>query len=435
MAKGFGKLKVKKPTFKKPNLLSSRSTKGEFQKVEEGNTPRSSPTPTNDVLKPVEDAPTADDGAATPAELAAAANTASAPELGGEDQVINTEADEVLEGILQDLNIKIGQVAVVAQKCDTVSEYSGGSAKSIESEEEDSDDDDDDDEDSNDDEETDDEETDEGETDDDDEEPEQGKKKKKSVGDRFSKVMAAAEEIRKKKRAASPESTTATPHTEPGSHSNPPAIATASEGPSTTLEQELPKQSSASKSVSGSKAGRSKADSKSSSKSPQKKKNNGRKSPAKSPSSKSGRKSPIKSGLPPKKPSKKRSKTPEFSAELKSQPSATQDNKSIADDERTKETRSESTPSYDEGTLGSNTLGSDGMTYGDNTFDEEESNFGDSMGGTRTKKTVMNKDVITHQPGGPSGLVVRAMYYTPLPASPEDIIVKVEVSRKKHNMV
>lgn len=59
--------------------------------------------------------------------------------------------------------------------------------------------------------------------------------------------------------------------------------------------------------------------------------------------------------------------------------------------------------------------------HGESTFDEEE-------GEIKTKKTVMNKDIIIHQPGGPSSLVVRAMYYTPLPASPDDIIIKVEAS-------
>ena len=42
--------------------------------------------------------------------------------------------------------------------------------------------------------------------------------------------------------------------------------------------------------------------------------------------------------------------------------------------------------------------------------------------------SVVNMDVITHNPGEPSRLFVRAMYCTPFPCSPDDIIIKVEVS-------
>lgn len=38
------------------------------------------------------------------------------------------------------------------------------------------------------------------------------------------------------------------------------------------------------------------------------------------------------------------------------------------------------------------------------------------------------KDIIIHGPGDPCSLVVRAMYYTPLPKHADDIIIKVEVS-------
>ena len=38
------------------------------------------------------------------------------------------------------------------------------------------------------------------------------------------------------------------------------------------------------------------------------------------------------------------------------------------------------------------------------------------------------KDIIIHGPGDPCSLVVRAMYYTPLPKHEDDIIIKVEVS-------
>lgn len=382
MARGFGKIKGLGNKIK-GQITTKRVGKGE--KIEdEVITPSSSPTPTADVLNP-------------PQEVVAA------PE--------NTDADEVLNDILEDLNIK-DMVAVVAEKSDTVSEYSGGSAKSVESEDsEDSDDDgEDDDDDDDDEEETDDEET-----------QASGSKK---MGDRFSTVLAAADEIRKK-RAGTPESegtkdvTEATPHTEPGSHVNPPAMEEMEVSKSATQEKTV-----ASKSTKKSRA--SKAGSRSSSKSPP----NGRKSPLTK--SKAGRKSPTKSidGLPPKPQNRrsKRSKTPEFSPEITSNPSA----KSSGDDydDQTKGTMD--TGSYDENTLGSGTLGTlgtDGISYEENRCESGELSLDRSQDELRdTKRTVMNKDVIIHQPGGPSGLVVRAMYYTPLPASPEDVIVKVEVS-------
>ena len=48
--------------------------------------------------------------------------------------------------------------------------------------------------------------------------------------------------------------------------------------------------------------------------------------------------------------------------------------------------------------------------------------------GTRGKKTIMNKDVIIHTPGGPENFVVRKMYYTPIPQDPEEVVIRVEVS-------
>ena len=57
-----------------------------------------------------------------------------------------------------------------------------------------------------------------------------------------------------------------------------------------------------------------------------------------------------------------------------------------------------------------------------------------SNGGSRdpgpptTKKATMNKDVITAHPGDPNHLTVRAMYCTPLLGNPDDIVIKVEVS-------
>ncbi len=47
---------------------------------------------------------------------------------------------------------------------------------------------------------------------------------------------------------------------------------------------------------------------------------------------------------------------------------------------------------------------------------------------TKGKNTIMNKDVIIHAPGGPENLVVRKMYYTPVPNEPEEVIIQVEVS-------
>ena len=82
-----------------------------------------------------------------------------------------------------------------------------------------------------------------------------------------------------------------------------------------------------------------------------------------------------------------------------------------------------------------NILGTNGMSYKEqekvNEFMSEsrngESTFNKDNNLSTAKKTVMNKDIITHSLGGPSSLVVRAMYYTPFPATPEDIIIKVEV--------
>ena len=62
---------------------------------------------------------------------------------------------------------------------------------------------------------------------------------------------------------------------------------------------------------------------------------------------------------------------------------------------------------------------------GESTFDEEEEEERERM---KTKQTVVKKGIIIYQPGGPNSLVVRFMHYTPLPASSEDIIIKVEVS-------
>ena len=81
-----------------------------------------------------------------------------------------------------------------------------------------------------------------------------------------------------------------------------------------------------------------------------------------------------------------------------------------------------------------------GSTYDedDNTIDTDGTELIDyssvSNGGSRapgpptTNKATMNKDVITAHPGVPSNLAVRAMYCTPVLGNPDDIIIKVEVS-------
>ncbi|KAL7531993.1 hypothetical protein ACHAXR_004354, partial [Thalassiosira sp. AJA248-18] len=230
-----------------------------------------------------------------------------------------------------------------------------------------------------------------------------------------------------------------------------------------------------------------KSGSKTSSKSPTKKPTGKNTAGRKSPGTKTGgRKSPgpktatkktnMPGGLPPTHPSqqqpkqqtnkkKKRPKTPEFSPEIKSHSSVKEAAMAAAaaspneDDNRTHDTKSitdgsgASTNPYDDDTLGTDGMMSfeencaDGVrrcTLSMSAEDESERNDGDSMtydedgeayldadGGDplgQTKKVVMNKDIITHGAGGPSSLVVRAMYYTPLPASPDDIIIKVEAS-------
>lgn len=59
---------------------------------------------------------------------------------------------------------------------------------------------------------------------------------------------------------------------------------------------------------------------------------------------------------------------------------------------------------------------------------EEEETHTIRTNGRKGKTTIMNKDVIIHAPGGPENLVVRKMYYTPVPKEPEDVIIQVEVS-------
>jgi hypothetical protein len=102
-------------------------------------------------------------------------------------------------------------------------------------------------------------------------------------------------------------------------------------------------------------------------------------------------------------------------------------------------------PSFDTGddSMNKDTMDS-GDTYGstcdedDNTIDTDGTGLIDyssvSNGGARapgpptTNKATMNKDVITAHPGVPSNLAVRAMYCTPVLGNPDDIIIKVEAS-------
>ncbi|KAL7484021.1 hypothetical protein ACHAW6_009664 [Cyclotella cf. meneghiniana] len=46
----------------------------------------------------------------------------------------------------------------------------------------------------------------------------------------------------------------------------------------------------------------------------------------------------------------------------------------------------------------------------------------------KTNEKCMHKDIMIHGPGGASALMVRAMYYVPLPREEEDVVIKVEAS-------
>lgn len=408
--------------------------------------------------------------------------TATPKHSNGSKELVSTDADDVLDGILQDLNIKGGHLAVDAERTDTVSEYSGGSAKSVESSSSSEGDDDDDDDDEP-------ESYDEDESEGDDEEADQGGRKNKrtsSVGDRVAAVVAAAEEIRKKRGASRsppqipPGSTRSSPLTEVGSAPPMPSVergaqAVAEGAPVSMKRSGEGSKSTASKhsresmpnnSKQSSKEGRSKVSKEAKSKAGSSRASTRASKASSRPSMKSLRNSPITTFLPKNLPRpKNRSTTPQFSPEIKPNKNAVDqaaapdspgesksfDTKEDADD-RTKDTQdvSEEDRTYmDDGdnTLGESTLDTAGQSYEDergrnhadqcaeslsdsqnenSTFDDEEEDESDER--MKTKKTVMNKDIIIHSPGQPSNLVVRAMYYTPLPASPEDIIIKVEAS-------
>ena len=103
-----------------------------------------------------------------------------------------------------------------------------------------------------------------------------------------------------------------------------------------------------------------------------------------------------------------------------------------SDDELKKEDiRSQSTLETSDDTFDMNN-GSheDGDNAGMNNSEEDDVRTLRSMRSVRSGKgrTIMNKDVIIHVPGGPENLVVRKMYYTPVPKEPEEVIIEVEVS-------
>ena len=269
-------------------------------------------------------------------ESAAAGPTAS--------QKKGTDADEVLSGILQDLSID-PELAIQPNSTDDVSEYTGGSAKSVES----------------------------------DSSEEEGEKEI-SIGEKVNMVIAAADEIRRKKSSSPPQAGTPlasassgdTPATEPGDE---------------TKEETEPKTTK--KRVSRSK-----------SKSPTKDVKTNRSTPQHLSADEHAEDTGEESGA-----------QAEFSADFEGQDFRDpQDDKAV--DTSTHRTES----------------------IGDTTFDEDVTFVsGDETGelesASTNKGSVMNKDIIIHQPGGPKNLVVRAMYYTPLPSIPEEVIIKVEVSR------
>mmetsp|Transcript_22151 Transcript_22151/g.47617 ORF Transcript_22151/g.47617 Transcript_22151/m.47617 type:complete len:733 (-) Transcript_22151:203-2401(-) len=421
MAKAFGKIK---------RFIGKKDKSGGDK--ETSATPNSTPTRNADVLKP------------TVVHLVDAAEPVNNVTAGAGGMPLgsgsHTGADDVLDGILQDLNIKVGQLAVDAEKTDTVSEYSGGSAKSVESSDSDSDDSD--------------EETDEDEeTEEEEEEEEEGEEvpqtSQHSVGARVDAVVAAAEEIRKKKGASPPsqpeDSGRGTPASAARGGATPPT-----EPPASMASRE--QDSRAASRPGGSRAGGSRASAKMSQSQSQSQSQSHSGSKKRQ---KSMRKSPVKELLD--KP-KSGSSSPQFSPEIKSgggnhHASRSDDNnksfdtRDDCDHTKSTEISEEDDRTYgdskEDDTLGeNNTLGTNEESYDEEEHgagrervdvsasdsQAEQSTFDEDEGRMHTKKTVMNKDIIIHQPGGPSSLVVRAMYYTPLPASPDDIIIKVEAS-------
>ncbi|KAL7546899.1 hypothetical protein ACHAWF_010230 [Thalassiosira exigua] len=506
MAKGFGKIKglIGKGKGKGSGAASVPSTptrKGGAGTATPTSTPPREPQHEEEPRQEEEQRVinVAQEKAPSPRQSPQPAPPAAAPPA--EEPAGNT-ADEVLDGILQDLNIT--QLAVDAERTDTISEFSGGSAKSVET---------------SDDEEETDEEDDEQETDEEDDEEEDHDipaalpKKKKTVGDRVAVVLASADEI-KRRMTPSPvqmlSKGSESPTTEPGGDQNraPPARAgsrASSPSSPTSPRSQTESRTSGATGKSGAKSDvRSRAASKSLLRMQEREareleretiarqqlaKEQRSAAPSKASKMSMSFMKKAKSAKQQKKAQeqmaqiaeqaaavrrqqqerqkreqqqqqqqkgrggqgKRRSTSPEFSPEM------------ITDDEETdtldnsltdEGTFPEEEETLDTNTLGDGTLDTDGdFTYEDekdrrkrdrgggdsgsqdsdgaeaSTFEEEEDAAAERHdGGAGGKKTVMNKDIIIHQAGGPSSLVVRAMYYTPLPATPEDIIIKVEAS-------
>ena len=381
-----------------------------------------------------------------------------------------SNADEVLDGILQDLNVKVGQLAVNAnvENSDTVSEYSGGSAKSVESlSSKESD-----------------------ETEEEDAEVEEKKETaKKDKIDRFDVVAAAAEEIRKKKlekeggekgRSSSPAEDTI--ETEPASDDSkavdsksptvpiqhtivkeeevvdkevetPVSQATASE-PVVAAEEETKKEpkrgtrayaiKKAKAALNASKAASKAALTEAKRLSPvtiQITKNVRSSSPAVQMTQLTETPRSVSPVIVQTQPEPEEEKaTIEDLAINNTKESTTLGGGGTTSGEVTDETSFPGGEDGDEnGTFTDlETLGTDGIGTkstlsmnsegADSTLFDDTSMTDGGSGTRKNKKTIINKDIIIHAPGGPSSLVVRAMYYTPLPGNPDDIIIKVEVS-------
>jgi len=389
-----------------------------------------------------------------------------------------SNADEVLDGILQDLNVKVGQLAVNAnvENSDTVSEYSGGSAKSVESLSS--------------------KESDETEEDAAEEEEKKDKTAKKDTVDRFDVVAAAAEEIRKKKlekgggekgRSSSPAEDTI--ETEPASDDSkavdsksptvpiqhtivkeeegiekevetpaPQATASSSE-PVVVAEEETkkePKRGTRAYAIKKAKAAlqASKAASKAALTEAK------RLSPVTIQVTKNVRSSsPVVQQTSPAVQMTQLTETPRSvsSVVVQAQPEP-EEEKATIDDLAINNTKESTTlggggttsgevtdetsfPGEDGDeftdleTLGTDDIGTKSTLSmnsegADSTLFDDTSMTDGGSGNRKNKKTIINKDIIIHAPGGPSSLVVRAMYYTPLPGNPDNIIIKVEVSLK-----
>ena len=385
-----------------------------------------------------------------------------------------SNADEVLDGILQDLNVKVGQLAVNAnvENSDTVSEYSGGSAKSVESLS------------SKESDET--EEEDAAEV----EEKNETTTAKKDTVDRFDVVAAAAEEIRKKKlekeggkeegRSSSPAEDTI--ETEPASDdskavdSKSPTVpiqhtivkeeevvdkevvaaapqATTTSEPVVAAEEETKKEpkrgtrayaiKKAKAALQASKAASKAALNEAKRLSPvtiQVTKNVRSSSPAVQMTQLTETPRSVSPAVVQTQPEPEEEKaTIEDLAINNTKESMTLGGGGTTSGEVTDETSfSEGEDGDENGTFADlETLGTDDIGTkstlsmnsegADSTLFDDTSMTDGGSGNRKNKKTIINKDIIIHAPGGPSSLVVRAMYYTPLPGNPDDIIIKVEV--------